>query len=348
MKRMFLLIFLGVFTVCAAFAQVDLQPAATVNLIRTEVITVRQLRFEVERMEKSVGRTLNLNERKQVLDVMINERLAVQASERDKIPAVTDNDVNQQIQQLRSQLAQSIGRQPTDAEFEQAIRNDMGMDLSTFREQLRRQMAVQRYLMAKKEDHFKSIKIPTEEEIVSQYHLARAQFVRPETVRFSMIQVAYGQDAASRSRAKELAERLFREIGSNSSKFDEIAARGQVPNSGYQAGDGGFLPRNHEAQNVVGADFMNTAFSLKQGEVSKLIEGVPGYQIIKITESYAMKSLELDDIFRLGTKMTVRDYIGNVLLEERQQATLSKASEELITELRRGNPFRIYDSNLNW
>jgi parvulin-like peptidyl-prolyl isomerase len=345
MKRTFILIFSLFFAAITGFAQSDLQPAATVNLIRTEVITVRQFRTEVERMEKATGRTLAQNERQQVLDVMINERLAVQAAERDRI-TVTDNEVNQQMQQFRNNIAETIGRQPTEAEFTQAVRNESGLDVQAFREQVRRQMIVQKFLMAKKEDNFKSIRVPTENEIVNQFNLARTQFVRPETVRFSMIQVPYGTDAAARTRAKDMADRFVREIGSSASKFDEVVARGQSPNSGYQAGDAGFLPRTMEAASVVGQDLIETAFSLKQGEVSKLIEGGPGYQIIKVTESYTMKSLELDDILRLGTRITVRDHIGNTLLEYRQQEVLQQATEELVTELRTGRPYRVFEENI--
>jgi parvulin-like peptidyl-prolyl isomerase len=209
-------------------------------------------------------------------------------------------------------------------------------------------MIVQKYLMSKKESLIQSIKTPTENDIRSQYNLARSQFVRPETVRFSMIQVPYGPDAASRTKAKTLADSLVREIGSNPAKFDEVVARGQAPNSNYQSGDGGFLPRNHEAQAIVGQEFMTVAFGLKQGEVSKLMEGVPGYQIIKITESYTMKNLELDDIFRLGTRITVREQIGNILLNESQQTVLAQASKELITELRAGRTFQVFEKNLAW
>ena len=347
MKRILFLVILGSLLAVSGFSQADLQPAATINLIRTEPITVRQLRTEVERMEKATGRALTQAERLQVLDVMINEKLAVQAAERDRI-TITENEVNQQIQQLRSGMAQQLGRQPTETEFNQAIREESGMDLPTFRDQLRRQMIVQKYLMSKKENLINSIKIPTDEEIRSAFNLARSRFVRPETVRFSMIQVPYGTDAASRSRAREMADSMIREIGTNPTKFDEIVLRGQSPNSGYQAGDGGFLPRNQEAAQVVGHDFINIAFSIKQGEVSRLIEGGPGYQIIKITETYAMKNLELDDIFQLGTRMTVKDYIGNTMLQERQQAILAQATQELVTELRAGRSFQVFDRNLNW
>ena len=329
------------------FAQADLQPAAIVNLTRSEPITVKQFRTEVERMEKSARRTLSASERRDVLDAMINERLAIQAAEKDRI-TVAESEVNRQIDQLRAQMVQAIGRQPTEAEFATAVRNETGLDMTAFREQTRRQLITQKYLMSKKQSTIENIKVPTDAEIISTYNLTKAQFVRPDTVRFSMIQVEYGADAAAKTRAKELADRLFREIGSSASKFDEVVLRGQAPNSGYQAGDGGYLPRNMEAAQIVGQDFMNTAFSLKQGEVSKLMEGARGYQIVKITEMYSQRNLELDDIYQLGTRMTVRDYIGNVMLQERQMKVLSEATQELVAELRAGKTFQVFDKNLVW
>jgi len=347
MKRAVFFTVLCFLAAVSGFAQADLQPAALVNLIRTEPITVRQLRTEVTRLETANGRVLTQAERLQVLDLMINERLALQAAERDRV-IVTENEVNQQMQQFRNSMAQQIGRMPTDAEFAQAVREQRGADVPAFREETRRQMIVQKYLLTKKGDLINSIRAPTEQEITAEYNLLRTQLVRPQTVRFSMIQVPYGADSASRTRARELADRLVQEIGSNPSKFDEVAARSVAPNSGYQAGDAGYLPRNQEARSVVGLDFLNVAFSLTQGQVSGLIEGLQGFQIIKITENYAERSLQLDDIFQLGTRVTVREYIGQALLSQRQQAILAQASQELVTELRAGRSFQVFENNLNW
>jgi parvulin-like peptidyl-prolyl isomerase len=347
MKRTIFLIALIVLITVSGYSQDNLQTVATVNLIRTESITVRQLRTEVERMEQAAGRKLNQSERLQVLDVMINERLALQAAERDRI-TVSENEVNQQIQQLRNVLAQQLGRQPTDAEFNRAIREESGLELPAFREQLRKQLVTQKYLMFKKETLINSIKVPTEEEIRAQFNLVRAQFVQPEMVRFTGIQVPFGPDAASRRRAKELADQLISEIGSSPARFDAVVARGQTPNSNYQAGDGGYIPRNMEAQARLGADFVNTAFSLRQGDVSRVIESTTGYLIIKVTENHEMKNLGLDDVIT-GTRMTVRDQIGNVMLQERQQTILAQASQELVTELRsNGRTFQVFERHLNW
>jgi len=347
MKRTIFLLVLLSLTTAYGFSQAGLQTVATINLIRTESITVNQLRTEIESVEKATGRPLNQSEKRQVLDAMINERLVLQAAERDKI-IVSDNEINQHFQELRSMLAQNIGRQPTDAEFNQAVRNEFGMEVQTYRDQYRKQLISQKYLMFKKENLLNTLKQPTESEIAAEYILLRGELVRPDTVRFSMIQIPYGPDAASRSKAKETADRLMREIGTNPSKFDEVAARSVAPNSGYLAGDAGYLPRNQDARNIVGSELMNAAFSLKQGQISSIIEGVQGFSIIKITENYAQKSLELDDILQLGTRFTVKDYIGQRMLEHRQQTILTQATEELIKELRTGRSFQIIESNLNF
>ena len=346
MKRI-LFVLLGLFMAIPAFSQSALQPAATVNLTKTEAITVGQLRTDVERMEKASGKSLSKPERLQVLDVMINERLVIQAAERDRI-MVTENEVNQQIQQLRNVLAQQLGRQPTEAEFSQAVKSESGLDMQTFREQLRRQFIVQKYLMAKKGDIINSVKTPTDEEILSEYIIRKSELVRPETIRCSMIQISYGSDAAARTKAKTLADSLVKEINNDPAKFDEVAQRSVAPNSGYKAGDAGYLPRNQEARNLLGQNFMDIAFSLKQGQVSRLIEGKDAYQIIKVTENYAGKQLELTDILQFGTRVTVRDYIGQSLLNQRQQAALKQASEEIVKELRTGKTFQIFENNINW
>jgi parvulin-like peptidyl-prolyl isomerase len=347
MKRFITLFVLIPLFAGMAGAQSDLQPAAIVRLTKSEPITVKQYKTEVERMERGLRRTLSTQERREILDAMINEKLVIQAAERDRI-IVSDGEVTQQLQQLRSGLAQTMGRQPTDAEFAMAIRNDTGLELTAFRDQIRRQLILQKYLMAQKQSILESFDVPTEAEILNTYTLAKAEFIRPDTIRFSIIMVPFNSDGVEKTRARELADRLMRDIGNNPTKFDEAVIRAQAQGSGYQAGDGGYLPRNMRAQQRVGQDFMNIAFSLKQGEISRLIEGPRGYQIIKVTETYEQKNLDLDDVVQPGSRITVREYIGNTLLQERQQEVIEKATEELVTELRRGNSFQVFENNITW
>jgi parvulin-like peptidyl-prolyl isomerase len=348
MKRFFILLCFGLCPLVFLTAQQnDLQTVAIVRLTKSEPITVKQFRTEVERVQKTSGRTLTAAQRRQVLDSMINERLAIQAAERDRV-TVAEAELTQQIQEMRNNMAQSIGRPPSDAEFAQAILSQTGLDINAFREQTRKQFLVQKYLMSKKQSVFQTLQQPTDVEVQNYYELSKAQMVRPQTVRLSMIQIAFGEDAAARTRARDLANRLFQEVGTSPAKFDEVSLRAQSPNSGYEAGDAGYIPRNLQTQQVVGQAFLDIAFNLKQGEVSRLIEGVRGFQIIKITETYDQKNLELDDIYQLGTRITVREYIRRGLLQEREQEVLTKATQELIAELRTGNPFQIFENYLNF
>jgi parvulin-like peptidyl-prolyl isomerase len=288
-----------------------------------------------------------VEDRRRVLEMVINDKLAIQAAERDRI-TTTDNEVNTQINQLKAMMAQSLGRQPTDAEFAAAVKEETGLDLPAFRENVKRQVTAEKYMYAKKQNILTDIKEPTQAEISGIYNLRKSEFIRPDTIRFSMIQVPYGADASSKARAKELADRLAREIGASTSRFDEAVLKGQTPNSGYLAGDAGYLPLNLAGQQVAGQDFINAAFALKQGEVSKVIEGVPGYQIIKITETLPQKSLELDEVMDPISMITVRQFISGSLMQQRQQDAFMKASQELVQELRAGNSFQIMENNLNW
>ena len=365
MKRFLILVLLVFITGITVFAQADLQPVARVSLTRTEPITVRQLRAEMERrawpnLSMRLGRNptaaeltrevqnSTLQQRRQVLEAMIDERLILQAAERDRV-TVNDNELNQQLTNLRLELAQNIGRQPTDEEFSTAIKNESGQELPVFRESYRRQLIIQKYIPSQNQNEFNNIRRPTEEEIVNVYRLHSAErFVRPETVGFSLIQVPYGPNAASRTRARELADRLNREIGGNPSRFDEAVLRSAAPNSGYQAGDAGFIPRNPAAVQTMGEEFINTAFSLRQGEVSRIIEGPQGFLIIKVTANLPPRFLELDDIMIPGTNMTVRQQITTALQQQRLQETAERVTNELMAKLRAGNSFQIMENNLNW
>jgi len=382
MKRFLIFILFGVFAVTTAFAQLLDPPVAEVNLIRTVPITVKQLRLELEKqfwpnMLRRFGRfptqaeltresqNSTKDERLFVLNVMINENLALQAAERDRqaLPPgdrerlnVTENEISQHMQMLMAQLPpRENGRPPTESDLIQAIKEQTGMDLPAYRETIRRQAIVQKYLLFKKEDEFKSIKDPTDAEILSEYNLNRSMFVRPDTVRFSFIQVPFGPDAASRARAKELADRLISDIGANSEKFEDTVRRGQTPNAGFQAGTDRYIYRNPESQREAGQNFFDAAFSLKQGEISKVIDGLLAYQIIRNTEFLPQKTLELDDVYNLGARnlMTVKQFIQGGMLQRQQQELLAKVTQDLAAELRKGtfsagNSFRIIESNLNW
>jgi parvulin-like peptidyl-prolyl isomerase len=201
--------------------------------------------------------------------------------------------------------------------------------------------------MTKKEDLFKTLREPTEAEIRKFFEDNQTKlFTRPQTVRLSAIQVPFVPD---KTKAKEQADRLARDIGADGDKFDEVALRGKLASSAYRSDEDIYLPRNDEARAMVGNAFVDAVFNLKRGEISRVIEGKDAYYIVRVAIIYSPTVLKLDDIYQLGVPMTVHDVIGNQLLQQKQQEILAQATKELIDELRAGGrKFRIIESNIKW
>jgi parvulin-like peptidyl-prolyl isomerase len=334
------------------FGQVETQAVAIVNLIRQEPITVRQLKAELAPLEQQAGRSLTVAERREALNALANQRLILQAAERDRI-TVSENEIDSA---LRNYLAQQAGRALTDAEYTQALR-DAGTNAPLIRQQASRQLVLQKYLMTKRGTQINAVKEPSEEEIVRRYNINKSELRWPDIVGLSIIAIPYGADSTTKARARETADRLVREIGTNPAKFDEAVLRGMATGAGVTAAGGSgyvstrnfYVGRTQESQQGVGENFFNAAFNLKQGEVSALIEGLSAYQIIKVTEIFHQKFLELEDILDPGNPIVVREYIRQSLIAEQQQVLLNQAFTELVEELRSGrNTVTIYEQYLNW
>lgn len=359
MKKLLAALVVASIAPALSFAQLALQPAAIVKLYKTEPITVKQLKDEVQKYEAQAKRPLTVAERRQLLDVMINERLVLQAAERDGVQVPASN-VNDAVENLRKQLSAQMSKQEsarqqkqvdvaaTDADLSKALLAQTGMDLDAYKANLKKQLTIQRYLYTVKKSEFESVKPVTDAEIQARYDLEKAKLIRPDTLRFSMIFVPKGESAEEQAKDRALAESMAKELAAAPQKFDEYVVRAQAPGSGYQGGDGGYLPRTAEAAKVVGSDFMNTLFSLKPGEVSRLMDNPRGYQIAKVTETYQQKTLDLNDPYQLGQKGTVKEYLAAMMNQERQQATIDKATAELLADLRKGNSFQVFDKALEW
>jgi parvulin-like peptidyl-prolyl isomerase len=349
MKKHAITLVIALLAATAATAQNDLKTVATVTLTKTEPITVKMLKEQVRQLESALGQPINAEMRREVLDGMINERLALQAAERDKITA-SDAEVNQQFSELRAQFGQMLGRPATDTEFAAALKQQTGMDISAYREQAKKMLTVQKYLLAKKQDVLRSIKEPTDTEIAKEYELASADLIQPETLEFSAIVFPVNNDA-EKNKKRDEANKMAREVNGSPDTFDEKLQRGRASNAGYNMSQRSILQKNTAGQQRAGQTFMDEAFGLAQGKVSKVLE-IPsgqarGYYIIKVTAKYPKKFLTLDDV-HLGYGETVKNVLRGSVMQKRQQEVIARAQQELVTELRKGSPYKIFEENLNY
>ena len=367
MKRF--MVFLCIFLMISVFgfAQIDLQPVVIVNLSKTERIDVKQFKEYVNwETYQRIMYTQNNNtrltdtEKREVLESIINLYLACQAAEKEGIK-VDEKNINQEFDQsiknFADQLAQMMGRRPTDAEIDAALLQRIGITRAGFKEIIRRSYISENYLKVKKKHLFDAIKPPTEAEIQAIYNQIKSKSIleggcsRPVTVKVRMIIVQY-PNASERTTAQNKANQLISQIGNDPGKFDETARDYIKPNSGYQTREG-FLSKDERLRQTMGSTFMDTVFSLKQGSVSKVVELPDGFYIIKILETYSSKILLLDDIYLLEdpNSTTVRQAINISEIQRRGIIAYQQAQAELITELRKTGKFDIkndiYDS-ITW
>ena len=125
MKKIITVLSILMFTTFAVFAQADLQPLAIVKLNKNESITLKQLKTRCGAYEKQIGRALSVDERKQVLDTMIEETLMVQAALKAGLN-VADSSVDQYFSQS---MSQSLGVSVTEKELDELIKKQQGKTL---------------------------------------------------------------------------------------------------------------------------------------------------------------------------------------------------------------------------
>ena len=131
MKR-FAVAFLALFMCAAVFAQNDLQVLAVVKLNKNESISLKQIKTRVEMYEKQRGSVLSVDDRKKVLDALIQEKLVLQAAQKSGI-TLTDSQIEQMfLQQVSQQL---LGRNATQSELETVVKQQTNLSLDDFMKQ---------------------------------------------------------------------------------------------------------------------------------------------------------------------------------------------------------------------
>jgi len=353
MKRIVFSVLLFAMATGMVFAQTELQPIANVKLQKSEPITLKQLKSRVEAYQKELGRMMNLDEKKKVLDTLINERLVVQAADKDGVK-VTDSEVTQNFNQM---ISQQVGKQVTEVEFAQMVkaqsgmalddfmRAQNGMSLAEYKTFLKSQLVAQRYVATKKQAELQNIAGPTDTEIRSYYELYKQNFVQPDMVKLFLVVVPKGDTADASTAAKKKLEDLQKQLKDKPASASELKIRSQAANSGFQAGDL-YINKNAAASQQLGIsmDSLLKIFKMNQNEVSDVTETARDFQCFVVQDKYPAKILEIGDVVKPGTTVTVYEYIKNNMHAQAQNTAVNEALVQLINELRKPENFQILKS----
>ncbi|MGE5493148.1 MAG: SurA N-terminal domain-containing protein [Actinomycetota bacterium] len=127
-------------------------------------------------------------------------------------------------------------------------------------------------------------------EVKSWYEGHKERYQQPEERRASHILIS--ADKGDKAQAKVKAEEVLKEVQKNPASFADLAKKySQDPGSAAKGGDLGFFGRG-----MMVKAFEDTAFKLKEGEISSIVESDFGFHIIKVTGIHAAKEKALAEV----------------------------------------------------
>jgi hypothetical protein len=334
MKRFTVGILMLFASVALAVAQSELQVLAVVKLDKSESITLKELRSRVETYERQTNKTFDVSQKKEILEAIIDEKLIVQAATKAGI-SLTDSQVDQYFMQ---NMSQQIGRQLTEKELADLIRQQenmsldeymkkqVGMNLSEYKSYLKCQLIAQRYVIDQKRDELQNVS-PSDADIRSFYEMNKASFVQNDMLKMFLVMVPKNKDAAG---AKTKAQGLLDDYKNKKQTLDQLRVKSRVDNSGFQAGDL-LISKTQQHARQLGLSYndLMELFSKDKGYVSSLTETDNDFQFYTILDKYGAKMLEISDVVQPGTTVTVYEYIKQNLTQQKQNQFLIQAIQDI-------------------
>ena len=338
MKRFFVA-FLALFMSAAVFAQSDLQVLATIKYNKTESITVKQLKARVGLYEKQQGAALSLDNRKKVLDSLIQEKLILQAAAKSGL-TIPESQVDQMF--LKQICQQLVGRLLTQSELEQFIkqqtnlsldefmRQQIGMSVEEYKTFLRNQSIAQQYIIGKYQKELQQVSA-SDEEIRAFYELNKTSFVWSDMFKMFLVIVPKGTDAEA---ARVKADNLYKQLKDKKLTTNQITVESKKENSGFQAGEVLVNKTAQSAQQLgISYEDLLGLFKNDKGFVSNIVEQETNFQFFTILKKYDAKMLTLSDVVQPETTNTVYDYIKGSLGQQKQMEYLSNKVQEVAEQL---------------
>ena len=298
-------------------------PERVIAIVNGVAITVKMLNQAMEERIPATGhRTLSEKRlaeiKKQELDKLIIRELLLQEALRLGMRA--------DPKEIESELKKIKGRFVSEDEFRLALHRQ-GLTPSDLRKGLERHLLVQKLI---KEARSKVTVSP--EDLKRYYDEHPDQFVLPEAVRLRqiLIKVDPGGSRQDWGEGQKKAESLIaqaRQTTSGGSDFAELARQySEDETTRSQGGNAGLLHRGMMDLKEVEEE----AFSLPVGEVSRPIQTLYGYFIIKVEEKQPAKQLSFSEINK------------DLLKQEMQESASQRNIQDLIANLKVKADITIY------
>lgn len=238
-----------------------------------------------------------------VLDNLVTYHVLSQEATRRSMGA-TDQEVQARMAEVRQQF-------PNEPAFAAALK-ERGIDAKLFEQNTRADMTVGKLMQAEAS----TATLVGETDAKEFYDKNPDQFKQPEQVRASHIfkRVAPGTDAATKQKARAALEPVLKQV-KGGGDFAGLARQHSEDGSAQAGGDLNFFGRGQMVP-----EFEKTAFAMKPGDTSEIVESQFGYHIIKVTERRAERTVPFAE---------VKEQIAGFLKQQRQQEKTNALVEQL-------------------
>ncbi len=305
-------------------------------IVGDSIILRTEIQEELQRMAMSEGVPLpdpgsELDQMmSEVLDQMINRSLVLQEAARDTLIRVNESEIEDRVAARIDDVAQQFGGQ---SGLQQALATD-GLNLAEYRDLLRtqiRQEQTQQLFLQRTLQNAPTIEL-SEDDLLTAFQASRAQLQqRPKIITFTQVVLKPTPSEISQQTARAEADSLLGEI-QGGSNFEELAQlHSDDIGSAELGGDLGWFRRG-----TMVTEFDEAAFSMRDGQVSDIVQTEFGYHIIKIERSRAgekrgrhilvIPEMTETDIQR--TRDTASVVLGRVKAGEPMEILFSQYSDE--------------------
>ena len=228
----------------------------------------------IKRMNQEVTRSVQI----QVVNQLAKKVLLKQFVEGQNID-VSDEEVQGELEKVKYFLESNPNSNEKSLE---EILETQGSSISELKDEVRRTLALSKYLDERVSDDEKSI-----------YFEANKSAFNGEKVKAShvLIDTTKLKTDAELEKARQKIEEVKKEID-NGADFAEMARKYSTCPSAENGGDIGFFKR----KGSLVEEFAEVAFSMEVGEVSEPVKTQFGYHIIKVTDKEEGKDVSYEDV----------------------------------------------------
>lgn len=338
----------------------NLQPLAVVKLNGHETVSLKDLKDSVEVYQAQAGRKFTVAERKDILEALINQKLIVQAAKKEGL-SLNDSQVDQLY---LSNMSQMVGRQVTEKEFADIVRQQTGksvddfllsqvrMNVAQYKVYLKNQILAQQYVGMKKQDEIKNVQA-TDKEIRDFYELNKSKLIWNDMAHMLLVSVKKDKDANA---AKAKIEKMKSDYTSKKITLDDLRNQGKNPAAtGVVAGEL-MVEKTEQYAALLNVPYEQILdiFRTEKNVASDLLETSVDYQFYIVLDKYNAKMLGISDIIQPGSTVTVYEYIKQNITGQKQTAAVLKAIQDISKELNtaanveRKKTGADLDALLNW